>query len=312
MAIISNQNNTTPMSHTSFADKKDVRVIRGEVFPPLDDVCECIIGRCGYTNVVFGDIIDDKAYKNDFTSFIFNINGVTTNLQESFFLVKSDGSEIEIDTTLTSILYESERILDANGELVGFRVFWRNILQTEGIGKYYFKFNIDGVVGTEEVSSIDYQLYSFTEQLAKETVKLTWFQKGSIENGLDFTGLNVSSSLRFSGKVKYLADSLESDEYENTRRERVQIQTKIKKNYELVTYLIPKDLGDIITNDTALANSIELTTYNRNTYAQLVNQKVKFTEISDFRGNYNDNNTGSFTIQLENATQDTVKRNVRI
>ena len=312
MAIISNQSNINPMAHTSFADKKDVRVIRGEVFPPLDDVCECIIGRCGYTNVVFGDILDEKAYKNDFTSFIFNINGVSTNLQESFFLVKSDGSEIEIDTTLTSILYDTERILDANGLLVGFRVFWRNILQAEGIGKYYFKFNIDGIIGTEEVSSIDYQLYSFTEQLARETVKLTWFQNGSIENGLDFTGLNVSSSLRFSGKVKYLADTLENDEYENVKRERVQIQSKIKKNYELVTYLIPKDLGDLITNDAALANSIELTSYNRNTYTQLVNQKVKFTEISDFRGNYDNNNTGSFTIKLENATQDTVKRNVRL
>lgn len=312
MAIISNQSNTTPMAHTSFADKKDVRVISGEVFPPLDDVCECIIGRCGYTNVVFGDILDEKAYKNDFTSFIFNINGVSTNLQESFFLVKSDGSEIEIDTTLTSILYDTERILDANGLLVGFRVFWRNILQAEGIGKYYFKFNIDGVIGTEEVSSIDYQLYSFTEQLARETVKLTWFQNGSIENGLDFTGMNVSSSLRFGGKVKYLADTLENDEYENVKRERVQIQSKIKKNYELVTYLIPKDLGDLITNDAALANSIELTSYNRNTYTQLVNQKVKFTEISDFRGNYDNNNTGSFTIKLENSTQDTVKRNVRL
>lgn len=312
MAIISEQNNFMPMLQTSFADRKDLRVIRGSVFPSLDDVCECIIGRCGYTNVVFGDISDDRAYKNDFTSFIFKIDGISNSLQESFFLVKSDGTEIEIDTTITSVLYETERILDFSGELVGFRVFWRNILQAEGIDKYYFKFNINNIAQVTEVSSIDYQLYSFTEKLAKETVKLTWFQNGSIENGLDFTGLDVSSSVRIGGKVKYLADSLESDEYENTRRERVQIQTKIKKNYELVTYLIPKDLGDIITNDTALANSIELTTYNRNTYAQLVDQKVKFTEISDFRGNYNNNNTGSFTIKIENERQDTVKRNVRI
>lgn len=317
MAIISEQNNNNKMEQTSFADKKDLPISFRSIETPLDEICKCIVGRCTYTNMVFGDQFSEVEYKNDFTGFIVVSSGYAglTQLNPIFYLVKSDGSEVEIDTSLFNPPYKAERVLDSFNNLVGFKIQWRNILIDEGAGKYSFRFEINDFGFVREIYSIDYQLYDFNEAIARDTIKLTWRQNGYVENfdeGVDFTELSFENSLRIGGKVNYLADTLENDEYEDVGRNRIQIQSKVKNNYELVTHLIPKQLGDILIKDMTLANTINITTYNRETYDHLVNRQVKVVEISDFKGNYNSNNTGTFTFKLENIQQSYIKRNVRL
>ena len=317
MAIISEQNNNNKMEQTSFADKKDLPISFRSIETPLDEICKCIVGRCTYTNMVFGDQFSEVEYKNDFTGFIVVSSGYAglTQLNPIFYLVKSDGSEVEIDTSLFNPPYKAERVLDSFNNLVGFKIQWRNILIDEGAGKYSFRFEINDFGFVREIYSIDYQLYDFNEAIARDTIKLTWIQNGYVENfdeGVDFTELSFENSLRIGGKVNYLADTLENDEYEDVGRNRIQIQSKVKNNYELVTHLIPKQLGDILIKDMTLANTINITTYNRETYDHLVNRQVKVVEISDFKGNYNTNNTGTFTFKLENIQQSYIKRNVRL
>ena len=231
MAIISEQNNNNKMEQTSFADKKDLPISFRSIETPLDEICKCIVGRCTYTNMVFGDQFSEVEYKNDFTGFIVVSSGYAglTQLNPIFHLVKSDGSEVEIDTSLFNPPYQAEQVLDSFNNLVGFKIQWRNILIDEGAGKYSFRFEINDFGFVREIYSIDYQLYDFNEAIARDTIKLTWIQNGYVENfdeGVDFTELSFENSLRIGGKVNYLADTLENDEYEDVGRNRIQIQSK--------------------------------------------------------------------------------------
>ena len=314
MTIITEQSNSSEMLHTSFSDNECVNISTAGVVTEIDEICECVVGKCGFANIVFADLTDNSSYKNDFSSFLFKVDGLVTVFDPNIKLVKSSGEEIEIDTSTTND-FDINQVYSLNPQLndvlVGFRVEWLKVLEQEGPGQYYFEYTIYNITGPIIRQTIAYDLMNFNPEIAKDTVKLTWFQNGITENGFDFTDFNVSNSLRLFGSMKYLADTIEIDEYENVSRKNIQIQSKVKNKYEMVTELIPKEVGDVLTKDFLLANEIQFTTYNQKTYLSMLDQKLKVIEVSDFVGNYRDNNTGSFTISFENQTQDTVKRNVR-
>ena len=309
--IISQQNNTTEMMHTSFADYKCLETSDVGLNPNIDKICECLIGKCDYSSVVFADMSDSSSYKNDISTFLVKVDGTVFKLEPVIKLVDSNNVEIEIDTSVQND-YNINQVFDFNGVFVGFTVQWIDVLRENGPDKYSFKYTITSVVSPIEMETVTYQLYNYMYEIAKDTIKLTWKQRGIIESTFDFTDLDVTSSIRLFGSMKYLADGIEIDEYENVKRKNQQIQTKVKNNYEMVTELIPKEIGDVLTKDFILANEIEVTTYNQKTYLTMLNQKLKVVEVSDFVGNYRDNNTGSFRITLENETQDTVKRNIKL
>ena len=309
--IISQQNNTTEMMHTSFADYKCLETSDVGLNPNIDKICECLIGKCDYSSVVFADMSDSSSYKNDISTFLVKVDGTVFKLEPIIKLVNSNKEEIEIDTSVQND-YNINQVFDFNGVFVGFTVQWIDVLRENGPDKYSFKYTITSVVSPIEMETVTYQLYNYMYEIAKDTIKLTWKQRGIIESTFDFTDLDVTSSIRLFGSMKYLADGIEIDEYENVKRKNQQIQTKVKNNYEMVTELIPKEIGDVLTKDFILANEIEVTTYNQKTYLTMLNQKLKVVEVSDFVGNYRDNNTGSFRITLENETQDTVKRNIKL
>lgn len=312
MSIVINITNSKEMEHTTFATvgkiiTYDATIIDNDV----PEICDCKLTRCGYENIVFGNLDSINEYYNDNSSFIFKVDDTLYVLNNIITLVDSNENEYIID--VNNNIYGITPIYDYNNIYVGVKVNWRTILLQLGSNKYYFKFKIANIIGTEkEFYSIDYRLYNYTYELAKNTIKLDWINNGVIENWLNFTGINLKCSIRISGKLNYLADTLIIDEYENVKHKSIQIQSKISKNYEFITNLIPKTIGDILTNEISLSNYISITTYNENTYLKTKDELVVIKEINDFIGNYNSNKLGYFKFKMSNLVNDTIKRNVSI
>ena len=194
---------------------------------------------------------------------------------------------------------------------MGFIADWKKIIDTLGTGKYYFEFK-ETVFNRDFITkTYDFRLSAFSDVNANKTIRFRFLQNGLIEDSIDYTGLNWSTELRIKGKLRYTAPTLTIDNYPTSSRKVTQIQGKTVKNFEIETFLVPDSIGDLFTENGVIANNVFITNYDLFAYKKLIDFDIFFTEISDFKGNYNVNSKGSFTVALQERTQDTVKRNVK-
>lgn len=117
---------------------------------------------------------------------------------------------------------------------------WKDVLASDGVGCYELKveFGISGIIG--ELSWGIYNLKRYSIQNAKNTARLRAVFNGYQEmQGINFTGADVQSTLRFYGYIGNRQPNMETDNiiYSNREMKRV-----IREN--LNTYQIISDPAD--------------------------------------------------------------------
>jgi hypothetical protein len=308
MAIITNVTSGVSMNQLILADSQEANNVNIPSQGPVIDFCPCDY-QCEYVNNVFASIDTDE-YKNDSTSFLISLSDSTSVLE--IRLIGSNGTDEIISDDTYGEYFAKGTIDNTPNQLnyVGFIASWKNIFDVLGQATYYFTFKETVFSQDFEKESVKYRLQSFSDEKAKDTFKFVFVQNGVIENGIDYTGLNWNIGLRIDAKLKYQTPILTLDNYPDTDRKQVQIQDKTIENFEIETYFIPSEIGDLITKTGILSNSILITNYDLMPYKKYNNFDIIIKEISDFKGNFKLNELASFTFSAEERIQNNVKRNV--
>lgn len=271
------------------------------------DFCICDY-ECEYTNQVFAtDSIDQ--YKNDKSSFLISLVDDTSVLEIRLI---GNGNDVLINDNTYGRYFQKGTFDNTENQVnyVGFVADWKKIFDSLGAGQYYFTFKENVFSQDFETESVKYQLQIFSDELAHKTVKFNLVQNGVVEGGIDYTGLDWDTEVRIKAKVNYQAPILTIDNFPTSGRVKTQIQDKTIENFQIETGLIPSKIGDLFVKSGAMSNQIYFTDYNLFAYKKYEDFNIIITEISDFKGNFNLNSTGSFTFAAEERVQNNVKRNV--
>ena len=307
MAIITENNNNDQMTQAILAVSQEAPTINLPQKAVEIDFCVCDY-VCEYVSNVFASIADSTGYKNDKSSFLISLADETSTL-EITLVGPNDETIIDDDTFGEYFSKGSFTNTENQSNYLGFIADWKKILTIKGAGFYHFKFK-ENVFGEDfETESIKYRLLSYNEVQIFKTIRFKFIQNGIIENGLDYTGLNWTTEIRISAKLKFLASTLEQDNYLTSNRTISQIQDKKTKNFEIETGLLPSTIGDMLENG-SLSNNILITNYDWFSYKLLEDFAINITEISDFKGNYKLNPLGSFVFSATERQQNNIKRNV--
>jgi hypothetical protein len=307
MAIITEICTGTSMLQLVLADSQEAKNVSLPIQGSEIDFCICDY-ECEYTNQVFASVEDDN-YKNDKSNFLISLTDDTSVLE---IRLVGNGNDILINNDTYGGYFAKGSFDNTENQInyVGFIADWKKIFDLLGAGKYYFTFKETVFNQDFETESVKYQLQIFSDVLANKSVRFNFVQNGVIEGGLDYTGLNWDTEIRIKAKVRYQAPILTVDNFQNSNRKITQIQDKTIENFEIETGLIPSKIGDLFVKTGVVSNQIYFTDYNLFAYKKYKEFNVIITEISDFKGNYNLNSTGSFTFIAEERIQNNVKRNV--
>ena len=113
---------------------------------------------------------------------------------------------------------------------------WKSVLGDDGVGCYQLEleYNISGITGTLVWGQ--YKLKQYTIENALKTARVrVKFNGKQIVDGIDFTGSNVESSLRFYG---YIGNRQPNTEIDNLMYSDRQMKRVIRENlnqYEIIT-----------------------------------------------------------------------------
>ena len=307
MAIITDITNDNEMTQAILAISQEAPVVNLPKVGVQTEFCICDY-VCEYVNNVFASLVDSADYKNDKSSFLKGLTA-DSSILEITLIGPNDETIITDDTFGEYFAKGSFTNTDNQVNYVGFIADWNKILSIKGTGEYYFKFKETTFGEDYETQSLKYALYPYNEIQANKTLRFKFIQNGIIENGLDYRGLNWEVQIRIKAKLKYLGFTLESDNYLTSQRIIRQIQDKKIRNFEIETYFIPSEVGNIIETG-VLANNILVSNYDFFAYEPFEDLSMVITENSDFKGNYNTSNLASFIFAANERTQDTIKRNV--
>ncbi len=307
MAIITEICTGASMLQLVLADSQEAKNVSLPSQGSEIDFCLCDY-ECEYTNQVFASVEDDN-YKNDKSNFLISLTDDTSVLE---IRLVGNGNDILINDNTYGGYFAKGSFDNTENQInyVGFIADWKKIFDLLGAGQYYFTFKETVFNQDFETESVKYQLQIFSDVLANKSVRFNFVQNGVIEGGLDYTGLNWDTEIRIKAKVRYQAPILTVDNFQNSNRKITQIQDKTIENFEIETGLIPSKIGDLFVKTGVVSNQIYFTDYNLFAYKKYQEFNVVITEISDFKGNYNLNSTGSFTFIAEERIQNNVKRNV--
>ena len=168
---------------------------------------------------------DPETWKNDITSAWVKLSDAV-DVQE--FKIYKDGVDTgEVPTVFNFPNEENAKYIT---------VYWKEILFSYGPGCYDIRINYDisGITGSLIWGKYVLQLYTIQNALktARVRVKFNGFQQ---TEGLDFTGTNIESTLRFYGYIGNRQANAETDNiiYENREMRRV-IRENIN-SYEIIT-----------------------------------------------------------------------------
>ena len=307
MAIITEVCTGASMLQLVLADSQEAKNVEIPKKGAIVDFCICDY-ECEYINQVFAsDSIDQ--YKNDKSSFLISLTDDTSVLEIRLI---GNGNDLLINDDTYGRYFAKGSFTNTINQVnyVGFVADWKKIFDTLGAGQYYFTFKETVFSQDFETESVKYQLQIFSDELANKTVKFNLVQNGVVEGGIDYTGLDWDTEVRIKAKVNYQAPILTVDNFATSGRVKTQIQDKTIENFQIETGLIPSKIGDLFVKSGVMSNQIYFTDYNLFAYKKYEDFNVIITEISDFKGNFNLNSTGSFTFIAEERVQNNVKRNV--
>lgn len=266
--------NGMPMTLRGFATAVIPNVLIPQVFPDEED--RAFVERCCYDNLTLAG--GDEPYQNDITSVLFK--AFDQNDTIDFFLEKD---EVEVAALNDNTLGELFSLGSFPSQLLlaGFKLEWAKVLVAHGEGNYKIRIERNLITGNDILFTVNYNLRTFSTELADETVWIEWIQNGEIIDGLDYSGINWFQAVRFPGFYGNRQDELEEELFKDTDYETFQISSELKFSTPLEVGPVPSCIGDILTN-IVQGNIIQITDYNVKNFDYLLQQRVvKVKEIGE-------------------------------
>lgn len=267
---------------------------------------------CCYEELAVAELDNDlnESWKSDKSSFLFKKSLPTDSIEILLFKCEN-GEEVQKaelnDDTLGTFFGYSYFGDDLR---VGFLLDWRKVLQTFDTGIYFIRANREIINRDSVVQTHDFRLLPYREDIVNETVRIHTFSRGIIEGGIDYTGDGVlwEQMVRIRGKFWNPQKTFETDNYQDTNRNILQIQDQITTQYDLQLQGIPAEIGEPLLKDKILANKIVVTDYNLFNYKKYREVELYPVEIFDQKF-FRRTARGYFAIRFTDKVQDIIKRN---
>ena len=248
----------------------------------------------------------DDTLTNDFSSFFVEYNN---NVVAVGILINKDtGAEYIITDDTYGTLYDSS---DTKSNLYAFKLEWSKVANLISFGNYEFKVELSRSGTLFYTETKCFKLILFTCDNANNTVRITSYKNGYIENGNDYRGFAIGDwvdQVRFYGKFDLESHTTETDNLLLSNRDLEQIQTQIIDNFNLrVDNLISSESMSFIKDD-LLANRIKIDDYNSDNITDYKSKFVYLTSIED-PIKHTINGTYTYNIKMVEFNQSTLKRN---
>lgn len=304
MSIITQWNNSFPMSLRGIADTTLSSVVSSILPEPSFEICVC--DGCDFIETQF---VNDGGewWQNDKKSFIyskrFSSDTITFNLYKN-------GVQVAVFNDATYCdYYNFGSALLINPDYKGIVVDWNKVRLAFGYGIYFVRTTIVSLGTTYNYDSHNFEVVEYNANRADRSVRLEWYQSGVIMSGFDYSGIGWYQSLRIDGFFGKKTPELNIDNYQDKGRNVKQIQSKIVNNYTLTTHLLPSYIGDLLNEDSILANDIYITDYN------LLNSKLyrRFNVyVSDIKNveHHNFSKRTNYAYEFKGKKDNVIKRNI--
>jgi len=239
--------------------------------------------ECCYISKVFGDLIDNAPYKNDFTGVYYK--RPTSNSGVVFKLVDTATST---EYTLNDNTYGTfQDFGGVQSELSFMIVEWRKVLSLLGAGNYQIKQEVSTVGVAQDYYTNTFTLQPFSINAADDTVRIDCTQEGFlVDKNVDFKGSGFKTSLRVSGffgrtERSYEQKNLSTRDYKN-----VQINFSIEKEYKYQGLKLPQCVADELMDFILKGNELFASDYNKNNHDYnfvLLPVELQDNEGSDYK-----------------------------
>lgn len=314
--IISQWINNKPMLLAGFSGYINANAVNGGGSAYTSDICNCY-GECEYKELAFVNSDSVNWWQNDLTSLIAGRIFTTDTI--TFSLLKNGVQIAVLNDNTYGTLYDygtlynplDEDYLSSQAYLnyKGFIVDWKKVKIGFGYGEFQLKTTIVSLGQNYDKLSHIYNVVEYNAERADNTVRIETYQKGSILNGFDYTGINWYQSIRIKGKFGNKTPSLTDNNYQNTNREIIQIQTKIENTFSLETQLLPSNIFNPLNYDNLLANDIFVTDYNIKNQELYRREPVYFSNFEEIT-NHELSTQSNFVYTFKSKYDNTVKRNI--
>lgn len=304
MSIVSTWTNNIPMLLRGMADSQSATVVSALMETPGYEVCVC--DGCDFSEVAFVKS-DGDWWQNDWKSFIYSKRFSSDTI--TFSLLKDGVQQAVLNNNSYGTYYNFGSATLINPNYKGFVIDWNLVQQGFGYGSYVVR-TVHTSLGTDYTyDSHPFEVVEYNAYRADGTVRLEWYQSGSIMSGFDYTGIGWGQAIRIDGKFGNKTPELIIDNYQDTNRNVKQIQSKIDNTYTLNTHLLPSYIYDVINEDAILANDIYVTDYNLKNTHVFRRFNIYAHNIKDVR-NHALSKRSNFVYEFKAKRDNTIKRNI--
>ena len=243
-----------------------------------NDICIC---KCVEKSLVFAETTITADYKNDKTSLLFRKLASTDTVS---IHLKND--LLNLDVTITDDTLGTYYSSFTSQPLqIGFICDWQKVLTTHGIGVYYFEISKIILGESEVITSVNYSLQEYSDELANGTVRIDSYQDGNIKNtNVIFKGLIPGgwfNSVRIQGRLMNKTPNFTQDNYYNQVDKLVQIRDTVQNEWLIETGLLRIEVADLLLENMFLANKIVVSDFNVYSEAQIKEIELAFNGLQE-------------------------------
>jgi len=228
---------------------------------PENDICICDYLQCEYLEKVFASP-GNEWWKNDMNEFLFKrfVAADTVAIE----LYKDDFKVADLNTNTYGTFFNGFPSGTSEQQLyVGYLLEWELVYNVFGAGYYQVKAQLNIIGNASTYESRKFNLCVYSDLAANYTVRIESTQNGNIiGSDFDFTDLNWYQSVRIGGSFGNPTPIIEKDEYVTETRKVQQIQTKMRREWNLSTRKINWEVASQLIYNKILANEILITDYN--------------------------------------------------
>lgn len=247
----------------------------------LADVCLCGgFSSCQYSEIAFSDASGEWR-KNDSSSFLFNLYSSTGAIAMELWKDGAKAADINDNSYGT---YYAPGDFPLRPYYAGFIADWLAIATAFGHGLYQLRATITRLGAASSFESRVFRSMPYSNAAADGTVRLEAYQSGQIVGGIDYSNLlegGWPASFRIPGRFGDKKIVLSQDSYQSSDYTIQQIRDEAQREYRLEAALLPAIVGNWLTEDALLANSLLVTDYNLANAEQYNRLPVRAKEVAE-------------------------------
>jgi hypothetical protein len=309
MAITVQLSDTNPHVSNGLTTKRNVSVItRADLDELIPKAFDIRLFQCGYVESAFaefGGVIVDE-YKNDKTDLLFGLSLVTDTVTLQLFKEGTNGAIATITDNTYGTFFPASFFPDQLK--TGFLADWNLILDAFGSGVYHFVADRTIISRDSTLTSHDFKLRIFDEQIADGTIKVVTTQTGVIEGGVNYDGFEWEGHIRLYGFFGTPEYEFIDENLITTGRSKTQIQAKIKTVYTMNLKLHPSSVMVQFIKDRLLASEMTITPYGIFDFLERYRDIPVYPEGIEESNYFEQNSNGQFIIAFTDKVQTPIKR----